>query len=83
MYRLYRKMTLNGNFSIKAMQFCLDTTVLGSIFKPSSVGNRILISGLIMRFLCIFLVSPRKPMLLILIRKAAVRRFHIICFMEK
>ena len=36
MYRLHRKMTINGHF-LYTIHLCLDTTFLGSIFKPSSI----------------------------------------------
>ena len=39
MYRLYRKMTINGHFSIQSIHFCLDTTFLGSIIKLSYIQN--------------------------------------------
>ena len=46
MSRSYRKMTKNGHF-------CLDTTLLGSTFKPSYIQNHLIMNCLIKRFRCI------------------------------
>ena len=42
MYRLYRKMTMNGHFSIQSIHFCLDITRLFNTVYVSDPNNRII-----------------------------------------
>ena len=38
MYRLCRKMTINGHFSIYSIYFCLDTTLM-DVLRPKLSSN--------------------------------------------
>ena len=37
-------MTINGNFSISSINFCLDTEFLGSVFKPYYICNYVIMN---------------------------------------
>ena len=64
MYTLYTKMTINGHFSshVLSIHFCLETTLLGSMFKPSRIWNCCIINCLIEKFqrICFMLEWNKK-----------------------
>ena len=50
MYRFYRKMTINGHFSIESIHFCLDTIFLGSIlYCLINIQNHAIMNHIIKR----------------------------------
>ena len=53
MYRLYRKMTINGHFPIQSIHFCLDTTCLGSTFKLSYIRNHLTMNHPVKKLQCV------------------------------
>ena len=57
MYRSYRKMTINGHFSIWSIHFCSDKTLLVSTIKPPYIRNHLIMNHLIQRLKCTMIFS--------------------------
>ena len=88
MYKLYRKNDHNGHFF--SLHFFLDTTLLGSTFKPSYIQNHLIMNCLIKRFqsnmstshkksftlICSYLVSYALLCLLSTLRKIVFATVH-------